>query len=224
MVGIRSLWDYDVPSQPALYDVPDGKGGTTPALIQTTKRGQIFMLDRRDGTPIAEVVDHPVPQGGVADERLASTQPYSVGMPAIGTEPLSEQRMWGLTPLDQLMCRIDFRKASYQGEFTPPSEQWTIQYPGWIGGTTWGSASIAENLGYLILNDTRVAVENRLVPRAAYDAKVSVDGGHTGGAPQRGTPWGIEQRRFLSALGVPCQEPPYGTINAIDLATRKIVW
>jgi len=220
----HDLWDYDVPSQPALYDVPDGKGGMTPALIQTTKRGQIFMLDRRDGTPIAEVVDRPVPQGGVPDERLAATQPYSVGMPAIGTEPLSEQRMWGLTPLDQLMCRIDFRKARYEGEFTPPSEQWTIQYPGWMGGTTWGSTSVAENLGYLIVNDTRVAVLNRLAPRAAYDAKASADGGHTGGAPQRGTPWGIEQQRFLSALGVPCQEPPYGTINAIDLATRQIVW
>lgn len=220
----HDLWDYDVPSQPALYDVPDGKGGTTPALIQTTKRGQIFMLDRRDGTSITEVVDRPVPQGGVPDERLAATQPYSVGMPSIGTEPLSEKRMWGLTPLDQLMCRINFRKTRYEGEFTPPSEQWTIQYPGWMGGTTWGSTSIAENLGYLILNDTRVAVENRLVPRAAYDAKANADGGHTGGAPQRGTPWGIEQRRFLSVLGVPCQEPPYGTINAVDLNTRQILW
>ncbi|MDR6713887.1 quinate dehydrogenase (quinone) [Pseudomonas hunanensis] len=220
----HDLWDYDVPSQPALYDVPDGQGGTIPALIQTTKRGQIFMLDRRNGTPIAEIEDRPVPQNGVPDERLAATQPYSVGMPAIGTEPLSERRMWGLTPLDQLACRIEFRKARYDGEFTPPSEQWTIQYPGWMGGTTWGSTSVAENLGYLIVNDTRIAVMNRLVPRAHYDAQLSSSGGHTGGAAQRGTPWGVEQRRFLSLLGIPCQQPPYGTISAIDLNTRKIVW
>ncbi len=31
----HDIWDYDVPSQPALYDEPDGTGGTIPALIQT---------------------------------------------------------------------------------------------------------------------------------------------------------------------------------------------
>ena len=217
-------WDYDVPSQPALYDVPDGHGGTLPALIQTTKRGQIFMLDRRNGAPIAQVEEHPVPQGGVADDRSSPTQPYSVGMPTIGTEPLSEKRMWGLTPLDQLICRIDFRKARYEGEFTPPSERMTIQYPSWLGGMNWGSVSIAENLGYMIVNDTRVAIWNRMIPRAAYDEKTLSGGGHEGNAPQVGTPWGIEQGRFLSPLGIPCQEPPYGTISAIDLATRKVAW
>jgi len=220
----HDLWDYDVPSQPALYDVPDSHGGMLPALIQTTKRGQIFMLDRRTGTPIAQVEERPVPQGGVADERTEPTQPYSVGMPSIGTEPLSEKRMWGLTLLDQLICRIDFRKARYEGEFTPPSEHLTIQYPSWLGGMNWGSVSIAENLGYMIVNDTRVAIWNRMIPRAAYDEKTLSGGGHEGNAPQSGTPWGIEQGRFLSPLGIPCQEPPYGTLTAIDLATRKVAW
>ncbi|WP_287812401.1 PQQ-binding-like beta-propeller repeat protein, partial [Pseudomonas sp.] len=220
----HDLWDYDVPSQPALYDVPDGHGGTLPALIQTTKRGQIFMLDRRTGTPIAKVEERPVPQGGVADERLSPTQPYSVGMPSIGTEPLTEARMWGLTPLDQLMCRIEFRRARYEGEFTPPSERLTIQYPSWLGGMNWGSVSIAENLGYMIFNDTRVPIWNRMVSREAYDKASLAGGGHEGNAPQRGTPWGIEQGRFLSPLGVPCQQPPYGTITAIDLATRQVAW
>jgi quinate dehydrogenase (quinone) len=217
-------WDYDVPSQPALYDVPDGHGGTLPALIQTTKRGQIFMLDRRTGTPIAKVEERLVPQGGVADDRSSPTQPYSVGMPAIGTEPLSEKRMWGLTPIDQLICRIDFRKARYEGEFTPPSERLTIQYPSWLGGMNWGSVSVAENLGYMIVNDTRVAIWNRMIPRKAYDEAGVKGGGHEGNAPQAGTPWGIEMGRFLSPLGIPCQEPPYGTISAIDLATRKVAW
>lgn len=220
----HDLWDYDVPSQPALYDVPNGDGGMLPALIQTTKRGQIFMLDRRTGTPIARVEERPVPQGGVADDHTEPTQPYSVGMPSIGTEPLSEKRMWGLTPLDQLICRIDFRKARYEGEFTPPSERLTIQYPSWLGGMNWGSVSIAENLGYMIVNDTRVAIWNRMIPRAAYDEKTLNGGGHEGNAPQAGTPWGIEQGRFLSPLGIPCQEPPYGTLTAIDLATRKVAW
>ncbi|WP_238213751.1 membrane-bound PQQ-dependent dehydrogenase, glucose/quinate/shikimate family [Caballeronia novacaledonica] len=220
----HDLWDYDVPSQPALYDVPDGHGGTVPALIQTTKRGQIFMLDRRNGRPISKVEERPVPQGGAPGDRTSPTQPYSVDMPAIGTEPLSEKRMWGLTPLDQLVCRIEFRQARYEGEFTPPSERRTIQYPSWLGGMNWGSVSITENLGYLIVNDTRVPIWNRLLSRSTYDKADVANGGHEGSAPQTGTPWGIEQGRFLSPLGIPCQQPPYGTISAIDLSTHKVIW
>ncbi|WP_274603591.1 membrane-bound PQQ-dependent dehydrogenase, glucose/quinate/shikimate family [Rhizobium sp. CFBP 8762] len=220
----HDIWDYDIASQPALYDVPDGKGGTVPALIQTTKRGQIFLLDRRDGKPIADVEERPVPQGGVADDRTAPTQPYSVGMPSIGTEPLSESRMWGATLLDQLVCRINFRRYRYEGEFTPLSEKPTLIYPGWSGGMNWGSSSVAENLGYLIVNDIRIGIVNRLIPRTEYDAAVSNGELHGGNAPQAGTPWGIQQHRFLSPIDIPCQLPPYGTITAIDLATKQIVW
>ncbi|HAI45588.1 MAG TPA: membrane-bound PQQ-dependent dehydrogenase, glucose/quinate/shikimate family, partial [Stenotrophomonas sp.] len=42
----HDLWDYDLPAQPTLTDVPDGKGGTLPALLQITKAGQVFMLNR----------------------------------------------------------------------------------------------------------------------------------------------------------------------------------
>lgn len=219
----HDLWDYDVPSQPALYDVPDGHGGFLPALIQTTKRGEIFMLDRRNGKPIAQVEERAVPQGGAPGERLSPTQPYSVGMPSIGTEPLSEQRMWGLSLLDQMVCRIEFRKARYEGQFTPPSERKTIEYPSWLGGMNWGSVAIAENLGYLIVNDTRVPGISQLIPRTQYDMHHKPKKSD-GGEAMAGTPWGVELTQFMSPLGVPCQAPPYGTISAIDLSTRKIVW
>jgi quinate dehydrogenase (quinone) len=221
----HDLWDYDVPSQPALYDVPDGHGGVTPALIQTTKRGQIFMLDRRTGAPIAKVVERAVTQrGGVPGQPLSPTQPYSVGMPALGADRLNEARMWGATPLDQLACRIAFRKARYDGDFNPPGVTPAIQYPSWLGGVNWGSVSVAENLGYMIVNDTRVPVINQLIPRAKYDAAHHVSAGENSGAPQYGTPWGVKQGEFFSPLGVPCLAPPYGVISAIDLATRKVVW
>ncbi|WP_458733120.1 membrane-bound PQQ-dependent dehydrogenase, glucose/quinate/shikimate family [Sphingobium xenophagum] len=221
----HDLWDYDVPAQPALYDVPDGHGGTIPALIQVTKRGQIFMLDRRTGKPIAKVEERPVPQkGGARDDFLSPTQPYSTGMPAIGAERLTEARMWGATPLDQLYCRIAFRKARYDGDFSPPGLKTAIYFPGWFGGMNWGSVSIAENRGTMIVNDTRVPVVARLVPRAEYDAKAQKSSGEGSGAPQYGTPYGLEQGTLESPLAVPCQEPPYGAITAIDLATRKVLW
>jgi quinate dehydrogenase (quinone) len=91
----HDLWDFDLPSQPLLYDLPDGKGGTTPVLVQTSKQGMIFMLNRETGKPVAKVEERPVPAGNVEGERYSPTQPYSVGMPMIGNQTLTESDMWG---------------------------------------------------------------------------------------------------------------------------------
>jgi quinate dehydrogenase (quinone) len=220
----HDLWDYDVPSQPALYDVPDGKGGTTPALIQVTKRGQIFMLDRRDGKPIAEVQEKPVPQaGGVKEDFLSPTQPYSVGMPSIGTEPFTEARMWGATPIDQLLCRIAFKKMRYEGEFTPPGTTRSLIFPGYYGGMNWGSASIDEANGLLVVNDIRMPQFVELLPREVAD-NYGPSAAHDGLGTQVGTPYGALKNGFMSILGVPCHQPPYGTITGIDLKSRQIAW
>ncbi|GAA5236239.1 hypothetical protein [Verticiella sediminum] len=74
-----------MPSQPVLVDLPDGQGGTMPALVQVTKRDQVCLLDRRDGLPRAEVQEKSVPQEHQEGDRVSPTQPYLVGMPAIGT-------------------------------------------------------------------------------------------------------------------------------------------
>lgn len=221
----HDIWDYDVASQPALYDIPDGQGGSVPALVQLTKRGQIFLLDRRTGEPLADVVEKPVPQAHAAGDWVAPTQPYSVGMPALGAEPLTEKDMWGATFFDQLACRIAFRSLNYEGEFTAPSTQDTLLYPGYYGGFNWGGASINEDNGYLFLNDIRIPQVVKLVPRDDIDP-ASINSGHGVGStyPMEGTPFVIEHRAFNSPLGIPCQSPPWGVFAAIDLKTRQQVW
>ncbi len=52
----HDLWDYDVASQPVLADFPTA-GGMVPAVIQATKRGEVFVLDRRTGKPLTKVVE-----------------------------------------------------------------------------------------------------------------------------------------------------------------------
>jgi len=227
----HDVWDYDVASQPALYDLSDKRGNIIPVLIESTKRGQIFMLDRRSGKPVAEVVEKPVPTTGApTGDWLSPTQPYSVGMPAIGTEPLTEAKMWGSTLFDQLWCRISFKRLGYLGEFTPNSTKEMLIYPGFMGGFNWGSTSIDENRGYLIVNDIRMPMRQRLVPRVEADPRLRAAGKdlftpeHIGLRPQYGYDWAVEQSMFMSPLGIPCQQPPWGTISAIDLGTRKLVW
>jgi len=219
----HDVWDYDVPSQPALHDLPDGDGGTIPVLVQATKRGQTFMLNRETGEPVAEVEERPVPQGAAEGDWLAETQPYSVGLPAVGVEPLTEARMWGATPFDQLWCRIRFRQLRYEGEFTPPGLTASLQWPGYFGGMNWGSGTIHAPSGYFIINDTRSPHRVQLVPREEADDADAAES-HSGLSAQYGTPYGAAKETFMSPLGIPCQEPPYGSLTAIDLVSRQIAW
>lgn len=223
----HDIWDYDLPSQPALMDLPDGQGGTIPALLQTTKRGQLFLLNRKTGKPIAEVAEKPVPQDAVPGEYLSPTQPYSVGMPTIGGEHLTEHKMWGATMLDQLWCRIRFHQLRYEGDFTPIGLTPTIEQPGNVGGFNWGSVSYdpVNHLAYV--NDIRVPSLFWLAPREQYTEAAKrnprVSDGH-GPSPMKGTPYGVMTFMWFSPIGTPCVEPPFGTITAVDMVTHKIAW
>lgn len=223
----HDLWDYDVPAQPALYDIPEAGGKTTPALVQVTKRGQIFVLDRRTGTPIHKVEEKPVPQGAAPGDRVSATQPYSVDMPAIGSKKLQESDMWGATIFDQMLCRITFKSVRYEGEFTLPRPESTgLQYPGNYGGMNWGSASINEDNGTLIVNDIRLPLLTTLVePRAIGDAQsTGVHDGKNLYSPQSGLPYAVVTSPFMSPLGIPCIAPPFGTISAVDIKSGELRW
>lgn len=218
----HDLWDFDLPSQPLLYDLPDGKGSTTPVIVQTSKQGMIFMLNRETGEPVAKVEERPVPQGNIEGERYSKTQPYSVGMPMIGNETLTESDMWGATPIDLLICRIEFKGMRHEGVYTPPGLDRSLQYPGSLGGMNWGSVSVDPNNSLMFVNDMRLGLANYMVPRANVAKNAS--GIEMGIVPMDGTPFGAMRERFLSPLGIPCQKPPFGTMSAVDLKSGKVVW
>jgi membrane-bound PQQ-dependent dehydrogenase (glucose/quinate/shikimate family) len=213
----HDLWDYDVSAQPVLFDMPT-ENGLTPALIQPSKQGDLFVLDRRTGIPLSPVADQAVPQTDVAGETTSETQPFSVGMPSLGGPPLTESDMWGISPVDQLWCRLRFRRLRYDGVFTPPSLSGSIQYPGTAGGINWGSVSVDNARHLLFVPSLRMASVVKLVPRE------NAEKGAPFSDPQAGTPFAVENKFFLTRLGVPCQRPPYALLTAIDLSTKKVVW
>ena len=223
----HDLWDYDVPAQPVLIDLADGR----PALLQPTKRGEIFMLDRRTGAPIAPVVEKPVPVSTVAGERSSPTQPFSTGLPNFAGPRPREATMWGLTPIDQAWCRLQFRRARFEGSLTPiQADRPTITWPGALGGINWGSVSVDPRTRIMIVNSSHVINYNRLIPRAVANAmglkpipKPSFEN-VAGPVAQAGTPFAASVAPFLSPLVAPCTQPPYGLISAVDLNSRKLLW
>ena len=72
----HDLWDMDVGGQPSLVDLTTDKG-VKPAIIASTKQGSLYVLDRRDGTPIVPIREVPRPQGAVEGDHTAATQPMS---------------------------------------------------------------------------------------------------------------------------------------------------
>ncbi len=219
----HDLWDYDVPSQPMLIDFPV-KDGTAPALVQLTKRGQIFVLDRRTGTPLTRVVEVTVPSGTQPGEWTSRTQPYSVEMPTVGVERLTEAKMWGATPLDQLACRIIFQSARYEGDFTPPGGHTpSIQFPGNAGGMNWGSGAYDPRRGLLIVSDVRMPqlVALKRSAKALLDPALSKD------RPKpslKAVAYEADNNWMLSPVFAPCLQPPHGMLTAIDVKSRQIVW
>ncbi|MFV0291747.1 MAG: membrane-bound PQQ-dependent dehydrogenase, glucose/quinate/shikimate family [Paracoccus sp. (in: a-proteobacteria)] len=224
----HDIWDYDLPAQPALADLPDGNGGTVPAVIQTTKRGQIFVLDRRTGKPIKPVEEQPAPQGdgSIKGEYYAQTQPHSTGMAEIGSELLSEKRMWGATPIDQMLCRIMFKSYNYEGNFTPQSTQKTIVYPGNNGGMNWGSVTFDQERNLMVVADMRMPVIAQLIPRETFREENPDFQGDTHGAlsSQFGLPYAHHLVNFMSPIGIPCLEPPWGTVSGVDVVSGELVW
>ena len=228
----HDLWDYDVPAQPTLLDVTVG-GRTVPALAQATKRGEIFLLDRRNGQPIGPVVERPAPQRGHAPgEHNAATQPFPVDMPSFAGPPLTERDMWGITPLDQLWCRIRFKGLRYDGEMTPPGTDESLIYPSIGGGMNWGGVAYDPERAIMLVNSFYYPTVVQLIPRAKADALIA---SHKGGGgshstdftipqPQAGTPFGVLQSGLISPLNVLCNAPPYGKLSAIDMRARKLLW
>jgi quinoprotein glucose dehydrogenase len=225
----HDLWDYDMPSQPTLVDLPTANG-TRPALIAPTKRGEIFVLDRATGEPIKTVREMPVPQGGQGPgDRLSPTQPFSVGMPSFRGADLREASMWGLTPIDQMLCRIQFRRARYEGTLTPIGlDRPTIVQPGYGGGVNWGSISVDIDRGIMIVPWMNLPTKSQLLTREEADKRglrvQPIRGPVNTGNPMANTPYGAANDPFVSPLGVPCTSPPYASMTAVDLATGRVIW
>ncbi|AJP50745.1 glucose/quinate/shikimate family membrane-bound PQQ-dependent dehydrogenase [Pseudomonas simiae] len=217
----HDLWDMDVGGQPSLIDIKT-EAGVKQAVMASTKQGSIYVLDRATGQPVVPIHEVAVPQGAVAGDRTSPTQPKSDlnFMPP----PLKERDMWGVTPFDQLLCRIDFKSMRYDGAFTPPSLQGSIVYPGNFGVFDWGGISVDPVRQIAFVNPSYMAFKSKLIP-AADIAKQGPRVSETEGVqPNKGAPYGVILEAMLSPMGLPCQAPAWGYVAAVDLTTHKTIW
>jgi quinoprotein glucose dehydrogenase len=217
----HDLWDMDVPAQPSLVDLAI-HGETIPALVQPTKQGEIFILDRRTGRPVLPVSERPAPQGAVEGDSSAPTQPVS----ALSFDPpeLTESAMWGLSPFDLLACRIKFRSLRYEGRYTPPSLQGSIIYPGNVGVFNWGGVAVDPERQIIFAMPVQMAFVSTLVARKDASVRMVTRDTEPPFNENFGSPYAVKMGPLFSPLGKPCQAPPWGYVAGAQLVDGKTVY
>lgn len=217
----HDIWDYDANSPPTLVDIHKN-GKTIPALVLSTKMGFFFVLNRLTGEPIYPIEEHKVPQTHVKGEQSSPTQPYSTTL-----KPTVPDRFPGISAIADWAsggeCSDTLKKLRYDGRYTPPSIKGSLVYPSTAGGVEWGGGAVDPRTATYVVNSSAVAQIYRLIPRKEYEQKTK-NGTPKGYYPQKGSPYGYYQKNFVNMWGMPCWNPPYGTLSAYDLNTGKMLW
>jgi quinoprotein glucose dehydrogenase len=220
----HNIWDYDLPAQPSLITIRK-VGRDIPAVVQATKMGFLFLLHRDTGETIFPVEERPVPQSDVPGEQTWPTQPFPTRPQPLAPTTLSTDDAWGLSPWDRGQCQELIQRYRNEGIFTPSSLAGTIQYPGVIGGTNWGSVAFDPHRGWVILNMSRLPSVTGLIPRETLRAGAPDVPDDATISEMAGTPYGLFRLpALMSPLGLPCTKPPWGTLLAVDVATGEVKW
>lgn len=218
----HDLWDYDVAAQPALATVVRD-GVAVPAVVEASKTGMVFVLDRLTGTPLLPVRERAVPASDVPGELASPTQPFPTFPPPVTPQGLRPEDAWGLTPVDRNACAQRIRSLRSEGIFTPPSVRGSVVNPGFLGGVNWGGVAVDSLRGLVVMNTIRVATIVTLLPPVPADAQRG-SGQDADVAPDIGAPYGSRRELLRSPLGLPCSPPPWGTLVAIEPSAGRIRW
>ena len=204
----HDLWDYDLPAQPILSTIRrDGRG--IPAVIQVTKMGFVFVLDRLTGQPLFPIQERSVPHSEIPGEVSWPTQPYPLKPPALSIQSLRADQI----RTDSRVCRDLLGLGPIGGLYAPHRLQNALQIPGPFGGGNWSGGSIDLPGGRLFVNTTNLfgVGKMREQPPGAAE-RFTLIAGHN------------ENAFFWDENQTPCQKPPWGMLNAVDLATGTIAW
>ena len=219
----HDLWDFDIPQAPKLITIhKDGKD--IPALIQATKFGYLFVLDRRTGKPVWPIKETPVPKSDVPGEQAWPTQPRPTW-----PEPFARQGVFTpeminpyISDEDQAKLRELLKTVRNEGLNTPPSLQGTISLPGHNGGANWGSSAVDPIKHMYFVVSKQMPVNDKLfLDTGDKLAKEQADMPNGGGDVK---PYKSNVDFMLQSNGLPAINPPWSLITGYDMDSGKKLW
>ncbi len=211
----HDLWDYDLAAPPALFDI-HRNGRVIPAVAQITKMGLLFVFDRVTGEPVYGIEERPVPQSSVPGEVTSKTQPFPVKPPPLAKNTFRMDEMYNRSPDHAHFCQELFaaNQMKIGGPFSPlslgPDVGNVLFFPSTLGGGNWGGVSIDPKQGLLFVNVMNIGQWGHLEKKGAEYVRTSA--------------YGPYARFWDRDSKVPCQNPPFGELVAVDLATGDVAW
>lgn len=223
----HDLWDYDNASPPALVTI-HREGRQIAAVLQATKTGQLFVLERATGRPIFPVQERPVPGSDVPGEEAWPTQPAS-GLPPLSPQRLTASDIAGLPTAVREGCRTRIASLRNAGPFTPPSERGSVVLPSNIGGAHWGGVAYDPERQIVVVPTNRLAAVITLIRRDEYEARHAKETGDKRigleYTTMGGTPYVLKREILLApGGGGPCTPAPFGALSAVSLSTGRMLW
>jgi quinoprotein glucose dehydrogenase len=221
----HDIWDYDTNSAPTLMDITVN-GKSIPALMQATKMGFLFVVNRETGEDVWPIEERPVPQGNVEGEVYAKTQPFPT-KPAPLLDQSKKPEVWWPADIASFgQCSKLINSLSYEGMYSPPTTKGNgvAAFPDSSGGVQWGGVAFDPASETAVVNVSHILQYIQLYDRKTYDEVSKGSGNEDGYYPMTGAPFGMSLKVALNYLGMPCWKPPYGELVAIDMHTGNVKW
>jgi quinoprotein glucose dehydrogenase len=223
----HDIWDLDGAPAPALFDVKRG-GRTIPAVAVSSKAGLLFLLDRVTGKPIYGVEERPVAASDVPLEKASPTQPFPVKPAPFVRTTMSMADIATVTPELETYCRelVTKNNLGLGGPYNPPGwNRSTVNFPGANAAINYGGFSFNPQLGYLFVNSQDLGQITGLALRGAPRTSIGVAGAGPGANPN--IPYdqaGMLGRFKHPDLNMMCQQPPWGSLTAVNVNTGDVAW
>lgn len=223
----HDIWDFDLETPPLLMDVKKG-GKTIPAVAVIAKDSLLYLLDRTNGKPIYGVEERPVPQSEVPLEKTSPTQPFPVKPEPLARQTMTMADIATVTPELEANCRklVADNNLLLGGPFLPETyKRVRVNFPSEIGGVNWPGGAFNPQLGYFYINVMDLGQMQGYQDPAKGPLTDAIVGTNT--LPGRsGTYRALRPiGRFKdNALNMPCQQPPWGELVAVNVNTGDIAW
>jgi quinoprotein glucose dehydrogenase len=160
----HDVLDRDLPTAPTLVTLRV-KGKKVDALVQTTKQGFVFVLNRETGKPVFPVDEVPAPASDVPGEVTHHSYLRPVLHAPYARQHLTANDLTTRTPEANASAREQFAQLRSDGPFLPLSLGVdTTIYPGFDGGAEWGGPAFDPDSGLLYVNANEMAWLGSLAP------------------------------------------------------------
>ena len=137
----HDLWDRDQSCPPNLATTTHN-GKKTDVVVQATKDGQVYVLNRDNGTSLFPVEEKPVPVDGVPGEHPYPTQKYPLKPLPFTRQVFTEADITNISPEAHAFVKSRYDLfPKKDNKFQPPSVAGTLLL-GYSGGAEWGGNAI----------------------------------------------------------------------------------